>query len=64
MYVCICHQVNERAVQQAVDSGARNVEELRLALGVGDCCGACIDYAETLLSEALKAGPQRSAPVI
>lgn len=56
MIVCICHNVSERKIRQAVDSGLTSMPELRDRLGVGTCCGKCHSCAKTVLRECLEDG--------
>jgi bacterioferritin-associated ferredoxin len=42
MIVCHCHVVNDRAVRDAVEGGARTLSEVCRATGAGKDCGACI----------------------
>ena len=41
MYVCICHGLSEKRLQQAIQEGARSFEQLQSCTGVATCCGAC-----------------------
>jgi bacterioferritin-associated ferredoxin len=41
MYVCHCRAVSDRAVQAAVDAGARSIEDLQERCGAGAECGGC-----------------------
>lgn len=52
MYVCICNNVTERQVQQAIADGARSVRDLNRELCVGGQCGKCTCVARKLLQEA------------
>ena len=63
MYVCICNNVTERDIEQAVRGGARSVDCLVRELGVSSCCGQCRCFADNVLNEALRAvlGRDRSA---
>ena len=63
MYVCICNNVTERDIEQAVRGGARSVDCLVRELGVSSCCGQCRYFADNVLNEALRAvlGRDRSA---
>ncbi|HKJ88465.1 MAG TPA: (2Fe-2S)-binding protein [Gammaproteobacteria bacterium] len=54
MYVCICKEVTERQIHEAVAEGARDLEELRERLGVSTGCGTCADFAAECLEEALE----------
>jgi bacterioferritin-associated ferredoxin len=51
MYVCHCEAVTDRAVDAAIASGARTVDELTDRCGAGGGCGGC----HRLLDELLEA---------
>ncbi len=53
MYVCICNNVTERDIEDAVRSGARSLECLERRLAVSTCCGQCRCFADDVLREAL-----------
>ncbi len=55
MYVCICNNVTERDIHQAVSAGARSLECLERQLAVSTCCGQCRCFADDVLHEALHA---------
>lgn len=57
MYVCICNQVNERAIAAAVRSGARSLDCLVMQLEVATCCGKCADDACRVIENTLAAEP-------
>ncbi len=60
MYVCICNNVTESDVHEAVRDGARTLECLADSLGVSTCCGQCAYHADECLQVALTtitAGP-------
>lgn len=52
MYVCICQEVTDRQIRQAVEEGASTMRHLRKDLGVAACCGRCAPHAKALLDEA------------
>ena len=52
MYICICNAVTEKAVRQCAADGARCLEDLTAALGVGAGCGRCRDCAVDVLRGA------------
>ncbi len=52
MYVCICHEVTERDIKQAVKEGASSVEDLRNKLHVASSCGRCEEFAESCIRAA------------
>lgn len=52
MFVCICHGINEKAIQQAVSEGAKNVREVRKVLNLGSQCGQCVRHAHEVIEQA------------
>lgn len=52
MYVCICRQVTDRDIHQAVAQGASRMRDLREQLGVSSQCGKCAGCAREVLKEA------------
>ncbi len=52
MYVCICHAVNEKAIQQAVSDGATSVRDVRRYLNLGSQCGQCVRQAHEVIEQA------------
>jgi bacterioferritin-associated ferredoxin len=55
VYVCICNNVTERDIEDAVRGGARTLDCLSERLAVSTCCGQCRCYAEESLEAALHA---------
>lgn len=53
MYVCVCHGVTERHIDQAVDRGATRLKDLRRNLRVATGCGACASCARDCLKDSL-----------
>lgn len=53
MIVCICNNISDRKIRQAVDSGMTSMTELRDHLEVGTCCGKCHASAKQVLRECL-----------
>lgn len=64
MIVCICRNVSERKIRQAVDSGVVSMPELRDQLGVGTCCGKCHSCAKTVLRSYLEEGVREAQPIM
>ncbi|MFC3107457.1 bacterioferritin-associated ferredoxin [Undibacterium arcticum] len=58
MIVCICNNVSDREIRQAVDLGVSSMSELSNDLGVATCCGQCADCAKQVLQDHIQA--QRS----
>lgn len=54
MIVCVCNNISDREIRQAVDLGLSSMDELRRDLGVATCCGKCASYAEQVLATHLE----------
>lgn len=54
MIVCICNNVSDRKISQAVESGIKTMPQLRAQLGVGTCCGKCHTHAKQVLREQMQ----------
>ena len=52
MYVCMCQAVRDSEIRNAVQAGARDLDDVAESLGVGTGCGCCRDYAEQLIQES------------
>ena len=53
MIVCICNNVSDRKIRQAVDAGMTSMAELRDHLDIGTCCGKCHPSAKRVLRDCL-----------
>lgn len=53
MIVCVCNNVSDRKIRQAVDAGMTSLADLRNNLDVGTCCGKCHSCAKQVLRECL-----------
>ncbi|MGB9991642.1 (2Fe-2S)-binding protein [Massilia sp. SM-13] len=53
MIVCVCNNISDREIRQAVDMGLSTMAELRRDLGVATCCGKCAPCAKEVLTEHL-----------
>jgi len=63
MIVCICNNVSDRKIRQAVDAGMTTMVELRNHLDIGTCCGKCHPSAKRILRDCLdQAAPTQSQP--
>jgi bacterioferritin-associated ferredoxin len=49
MIVCVCNNISDREIRQAVDLGLNAMAELRKELGVGACCGKCVSCAREVM---------------
>lgn len=57
MIVCVCHNISDREIRQAVDLGLSSMAELRRDLGVATCCGKCRSCAKDVLQQHLERQP-------
>jgi len=55
MIVCVCKNISDREIRQAVDLGLSTMAELRRDLGVATCCGKCHTCAREVLKDHLDA---------
>lgn len=53
MIVCVCNNVSEGKIHQAVREGTTSMSELRRNLGVAKTCGKCHTCAKGVLKECL-----------
>ena len=51
MYVCLCKAVSDSDIQQALNNGAQNLQQISRQLGVGQQCGQCVCQARELIAE-------------
>ncbi|PHV05170.1 2Fe-2S ferredoxin [Janthinobacterium sp. BJB412] len=54
MIVCVCNNISDREIRQAIDLGLSSMAELRRDLGVATCCGKCHSCAKEVLGEHLE----------
>ncbi len=45
MFVCICKQVTDSQIQEAVSNGASSFSDIQTELGVATQCGECKNHA-------------------
>ena len=62
MYVCICNNVTESDIEQAVRAGARSLACLERALAVSTGCGQCRCIAGDVLHQALQGSRRQERP--
>ena len=59
MIVCVCNNVSDRKIRQAVDNGLTSMSALRKELDIATCCGKCHTCAKEILRECLDARQPR-----
>jgi bacterioferritin-associated ferredoxin len=57
MIVCVCNRLTEKEVREAAQAGARTPEGAYEKLGCEVQCGCCLDYAQELIDEEVRAKP-------
>ena len=57
MIVCVCNNISDRRIHQAVDDGMTSLAELRQHLDVGTCCGKCHSCAKQVIRDRLAEQP-------
>mgnify|MGYP001575818835 CR=1 FL=1 len=62
MYVCVCRQVIDRDIHDAVAQGACRMRDLRAQLAVSAQCGKCADCARAVLKEAREVCANATCP--
>ena len=54
MYICVCNQITDSDIKQAICKGqAQNLADVRKKLGVATDCGACQLEATRVIEETL-----------
>lgn len=53
MYICICKEVTDSAIRNAVKQGAGRMRDLKACLGVAGQCGSCACHAKKVLEQSL-----------
>jgi len=49
--ICYCTNVTNGMVKEAVNSGARTLEEVQEITGAATVCGACMEDVQRLINE-------------
>jgi bacterioferritin-associated ferredoxin len=52
MIVCHCRAITDRAIREAVRSGAVDLDAVEAATGAGSCCGGCQPTVEAVIGAA------------
>jgi bacterioferritin-associated ferredoxin len=62
MIICVCQNVSERDIAQAVAKGCHSFSALQEELEVGKCCGTCVCAArETFAEQKAGCGSRKAA---
>lgn len=53
MYVCICHGVTDKQIEQTIENGAETIGAISQELKVGTQCGQCCSCTKKILNSKL-----------
>ena len=53
MYICLCHGVTDKKIEQTIDDGATTMRELTKELKVRSQCGKCCGCTKKILNRRL-----------
>jgi len=53
MFVCLCQQVRESDIANAIERGAASFDEVQMQTGASTCCGQCSDFAKEVSTSLL-----------
>lgn len=53
MLVCVCNGISDKQIDSALADGSSSFKEIKLALGIGNCCGQCVPFAKEMVSEKI-----------
>lgn len=51
MYICICKQVTDQQITNAIESGADSLQAIQAELGASTECGNCMDCIKDMIAE-------------
>ncbi|MBS9778244.1 MAG: (2Fe-2S)-binding protein [Gammaproteobacteria bacterium] len=54
MYVCLCHGVTDKKINESIDNGASTVKDLMKELKVATQCGSCVSQVSEMLDTKTK----------
>ena len=57
--ICFCNDVTIGMIKDAVDSGAKTLEDVQAQTGAGTVCGGCLDNIQAVIDELTASGPNR-----
>lgn len=54
MIICVCNNISDSQIRDAIADGVCSMEELQTTLPVSSQCGTCFESAEEVLFECLR----------
>ncbi|MGY5453280.1 bacterioferritin-associated ferredoxin [Agarivorans sp. MS3-6] len=58
MFVCLCHGITEKQIQEAVQQGCESLTDVREKHGVASQCGKCAKMAKAIINKELDITPK------
>lgn len=52
--ICFCNDITRGMIKDAVNSGAKTLEDIQESTGAGTVCGGCLDDLQAALDELTK----------
>lgn len=49
--VCFCNDVTIGMIKDAVDAGAKTLEDVQVETGAGTVCGGCLDNIQAVIDD-------------
>ena len=62
MYICICNEITDTQIKQAVADGVGSFQDLQQQLGVAQQCGECKCHARNCMRECSKSCATKYLP--
>lgn len=54
MVLCLCKNVSDQMVREAILKGAASLKEIRQINGIGSGCGECLTYVQNFVKKEMK----------
>lgn len=54
MIVCICNNISDTQIREAIAAGASSLEDLQARMPIATDCGSCLNSVGDVLSECLQ----------
>jgi bacterioferritin-associated ferredoxin len=61
MIICVCQNISDRDIAQAVAQGCHSFKALQDELEVGKCCGTCVCAARETFEQKAGCGKLKAA---
>ncbi len=51
MYICLCKQITDQQIENAILDGANSIKAIQDQLGASTQCGCCMDTIKDMIAE-------------